>query len=173
MPCLQRSVQSRKGGIRGTKEGERLYFLVFLVTYTILYGNGHPIHLKWPQYRSCCTPIVFFLQLSSCTCIDSSSPQIFITRLFRPIHHFNTMDTCPIAIMHIPIYHNRAVLCRVARLLQPCWLGTVRHGFDRVYTSNFNRTVPCRGVAYRAGTEKIVSCKRGIIRPSLLARIRR
>ena len=36
-----------------------------------------------------------------------------------------------------------------------CWLGTVRHGFDRVYTSNFNRTVPCRAVAYRAGTEKL------------------
>ena len=30
-----------------------------------------------------------------------------------------------------------------------------RHGFDRVYTSNFNRTVPCRAVAYRAGTEKL------------------
>ena len=56
---------------------------------------------------------------------------------------------------HIPIYHNRAVPCRVAWLLQPCWLGTVRHGFDRVYTSNFNRTVPCRAVAYRAGTEKL------------------
>ena len=52
---------------------------------------------------------------------------------------------------HIPIYHNRAVPCRVALLLQPCWLGTVRHGFDKVYTSNFNRTVPCRAVPYRAG----------------------
>ena len=30
-----------------------------------------------------------------------------------------------------------------------------RLGFDRVYTSNFNRTVPCRAVAYRAGTEKL------------------
>ena len=41
MPCLQRSVQSRKGGIKCTKEGERLYFLVFLVTYTILW--------QWPS----------------------------------------------------------------------------------------------------------------------------
>ena len=40
MPCLQCSVQSRKGGIRCTK-GERLYFLVFLVTYTILW--------QWPS----------------------------------------------------------------------------------------------------------------------------
>ena len=56
MTCLQRSVQSRKGsGIRGT--GEQLCFLVFLITYTILHNSGHPIHLKWPQYRSCCTPI--------------------------------------------------------------------------------------------------------------------
>ena len=95
MPCLQRSVQSRKGGTRCTKEGERLYFLVFLVTYTILW--------QWPSNtpQMASVPILlytnwFFLQLSSCTCIDSS-PQIFINRLFchlfRPIHHFNTMET--------------------------------------------------------------------------------
>ena len=30
-----------------------------------------------------------------------------------------------------------------------------RHGFDRVYTSNFIQTVPCRAVPYRAGTEKL------------------
>ena len=29
------------------------------------------------------------------------------------------------------------------------------HGFDRVYTSNFNRTIPCQAVPYRAGTEKL------------------
>ena len=65
MTCLQRSVQSSKGGIRGTEEGERLYFLVFLVTFdhTQYYGNGHPIHLKWPQYRSCCATIDFFFRV--------------------------------------------------------------------------------------------------------------
>ena len=89
MPCLQPSVQSRKGGTRCTKEGERLFSRNIR---NIMHGDGHPIHLNWPQYRSCCTPIDFFSQFSSCTCIDSS-PQIFITRLFRPIHHFNTMET--------------------------------------------------------------------------------
>ena len=49
---------------------------------------------------------------------------------------------------HISIYHNRAVPCWVARLLQPCY--PARHGFASVNTSNFNRTVPCR-----AGTEKL------------------
>ena len=67
---------------------------------------------------------------------------------------------------HIPIYHNRAVPCRVARLLQPCWLGSVRHGFDRVYTSNFNRTVPCRAVAYRAGTEKLSRVNGVLVHPT-------
>ena len=67
---------------------------------------------------------------------------------------------------HIPIYHNRAVPCRVAWLLQPCWLGTVRHGFDRVYTSNFNRTVPCRAISYRAGTEKLCRVN-GVLQPNL------
>ena len=57
---------------------------------------------------------------------------------------------------HIPIYHNRAVPCRVARCLQPCWLGTVRHGFDRVYTSNFNRTgFPCQHDTVRLGTVRL------------------
>ena len=56
---------------------------------------------------------------------------------------------------HIPIYHNRAVPCRVARLFQPCWLSTAQHGFASVYTSNFNRTVPCQTIPCRAGTEKL------------------
>ena len=157
MPCLQRSVQSRKGGTRCTKEGERLYFLVFLVTYTILWQ--WPSN-KWPQYRSCCTPIDFFYSFPvalvsiplpkslSTVCFVVCFVQSTILILWKPVLR---MLNC----YHIPIYHNRAVPCQVARLLQPCWLGSVRHGFDRVYTSNFNRTVPCRAVAYRAGTEKL------------------
>ena len=152
MPCLKPSVQSRKGGIRCTKEGERL----FSRKHTQYYGNGHPIHLKWPQYRSCCTPIDYFssfpVALASIPLPKSLSRVCFVQStiliLWKPVLR---MLNC----YHIPIDHNRVVPCRVARLLQPCWLGTVRHGFDRVYTSNFNRTVPCRAVAYRAGTEKL------------------
>ena len=88
MPCLQRSVQSRKGGIRCTKEGERLFsrnirnIMAMAIQYT---SNGLSTDLVVHQ-------LIFFSQFSSCTCIDSS-PKIFITRLFRPIHHFNTMET--------------------------------------------------------------------------------
>ena len=46
-------------------------------------------------------------------------------------------------ILRMLNYHNRAVPCRVARLLQSCWPGTARYGFDSVHTSNFNSTVPC------------------------------
>ena len=134
MTCLQRSAQSRKGGIRRTK-GERLYFLVFLVTYTMAIQYN-----KWPRYLSCCTPIDFFysfpVALVSIPLPKSLSAVCFVQSailiLWKPVLR---MLNC----YHIPIYHNRAVPCRVARLLQPCWLGTVRHGFD---TSNFNRTVP-------------------------------
>ena len=38
------------------------------------------------------TDLVVHQLISSCTFIDSS-PQIFISRLFRPIRHFNTMET--------------------------------------------------------------------------------
>ena len=86
MPCLQPSVQSRKGGIRCTK-GERLFsrnirnIMAMAIQYT---SNGLSTDLVVHQ--------LIFSQFSSCTCIDSS-PQIFITRLFCPIHHFNTMET--------------------------------------------------------------------------------
>ena len=128
MPCLQRSVQSRKGGIRCTKEGERLFsrnirnIMAMAIQYT---SNGL-------SNRSCCTPIDFFPQFSSCTCIDSS-PQIFITRLFRPIHHFNTMETSSthaqlLSYPDLP-QSSRAVPGSpvIATVL-------ARHGFDRVYT---------------------------------------
>ena len=162
MPCLQRSVQSRKGGTRCTKEGERLYFLVFLVTYTILWQwpSNTPQMASVPILLYSVHQLIFFYSFPvalvsiplpkslSTVCFVVCFVQSTILILWKPVLR---MLNC----YHIPIYHNRAVPCRVARLLQPCWLGSVRHGFDRVYTSNFNRTVPCRAVAYRAGTEKL------------------
>ena len=98
--------------------------------------NIHNIMAMAIQYTSngLCTDLVvhqliFFLQLSSCTCIDSS-PQIFISHLFRPIRHFNTMETSSTHAQLLS-YPNLPVPCRVARLLQPCWLGTVLTGFTR------------------------------------------
>ena len=152
MPCLQPSVQSRKGGIRCTKEGERLFsrnirnIMAMAIQYT---SNGLSTDLVVHQ-------LIFFpsfpVALASIPLPKSLSPVCFVQStiliLWKPVLR---MLNC----YHIPIDHNRVVPCRVARLLQPCWLGTVRHGFDRVYTSNFNRTAPCRAVAYRAGTEKL------------------
>ena len=56
-------------------------FMATVIQYT---SNGLSTDLVVHQ--------LIFLQLSSCTCIDST-PQIFISRLFRPIRHFNTMET--------------------------------------------------------------------------------
>ena len=96
---------------------------------------------------------LIFSQFSSCTCIDSS-PQIFISRLFSPIRHFNSMETSSTHAQLLS-YPDRPQSSR-AVLGSPV-IATVlaRHGFDRVYTSNFNRTIPCRAVAYRTGTEKL------------------
>ena len=151
MPCLQPSMQSRKGGIRCTK-GERLFsrnirnIMAMAIQYT---SNGLSTDLVVHQLIF--SPR-FPVALASIPLPKSLSPVCFVQStiliLWKPVLR---MLNC----YHIPIDHNRVVPCRVARLLQPCWLGTVRHGFDRVYTSNFNRTVPCRAVAYRAGTEKL------------------
>ena len=43
---------------------------------------------------------------------------------------------------HIPIYHNRAVPCRVARLLQPARYGTVLTGFTRQILTEPYRAEP-------------------------------
>ena len=40
--------------LRKEAQEESNYGFSFFSEY---YGDGHPIHLKWPQYRSCCTPI--------------------------------------------------------------------------------------------------------------------
>ena len=46
------------------------------------YGNGHPIHLKWPHYRSCCTQIdfVYSLPVALVSSPQQSSPNLY--RLF-------------------------------------------------------------------------------------------
>ena len=88
--------------------------------------------------------LIFFPQFSSCTCIDSS-PQIFIIRLFRPIHHFNTMETSSTHAQLLS-YPNRPQSSRAMPGSPVIATVLARHGtarFDRVYTSNFNRTVPC------------------------------
>ena len=158
MPCLQRSVQSRKGGISCTKEGERLFsrnirnIMAMAIQCT---SNSLSTDLVVHQliFHPC-----FSVAYASIPLPKSLSPVCFVQStiliLWKPVLR---MLNC----YHIPIDHNRVVPCRVARLLQPCWLGTVRHGFDRVYTSNFNRTVPCCSVSYWHG--KTVSCKRGTI----------
>ena len=106
--------------------------------------------------------LIYLLTASSCTCINSS-PQIFISRLFRPIRYFNTMEASPThaqLLSYPDLPQSSRAVYRVARLLHPCWLGSVRNGFDKVYTSNFNRTVPdvpSRTVSCWHG--KIVSCQ--------------
>ena len=114
MPCLQRFVQSRKGGIRCTKEGERLFsrnirnIMAMAIQYT---SNGLSTDLVVHQ-------LIFFssfpVALASILLPKSLSPVCFVQStiliLWKPVLR---MLNC----YHIPIDHNRVVPCRVARLL--------------------------------------------------------
>ena len=137
MPCLQRSVQSRKGGIRCTKEGERLFSRNIRNTMAIQYtSNGLSTDLVVHQ-------LIFFssfpVALASIPLPKSLSPVCFdqstILILWKPVLR---MLNC----YHIPIDHNRVVPCRVARLLQPCWYGTVLTGFTRQILTEPYRAEP-------------------------------
>ena len=144
MTCLQRSVQSSTSKLkrRHQRHKRRKAIIYFFL------GNGHPIHLKWPQYQtcSCCATIVYsfpydyrFLSPKSLSAVCFVLSAISI--LWKPVlRMLNCRSTTSRGYCNQHGYCNRADSARY---------GTVLTGFTRQILTEPFRAEPYRIVLAR------------------------
>ena len=117
--------------------------------------NGHPVHLKWPLYRSCCTPTETVYSLPVAL-VSILLPKSLSAVFFRPPRHFNTMETSYYACSLAIISPSTTVEpCRAGQ--QSCCnrAGSAQHGTVLTVFTRQILTEPYRAKPYRTVLARI------------------